>query len=151
VTNIYKRLLKDESYFSLSYGFERYINAFRNFKVSEKKILKAKKAIEEMKDVYQGVVENGAPEIIKYIHGELEILMQLLERNEYKNVEEVEQLFLDRKKEKYSDYNDNMDKGVLAYFRVYYNAKKEILDLKVSYDELVPFLEEIKLKYSEDY
>lgn len=146
VEKLYEQLLRDEEMFPLSYGFERYINAFRDFITSKKILIKFNKDVADFENALSSlknqVGRNG------YIRDSAITTMVLMHKYMflYKNgKEDLERAMAeDSILNKYQDINEKT-KGFLQLFK-YVEYTQE--DLFKRYDDLSPLLEEIRLKYN---
>lgn len=142
----YIQLLKDEKRFSLSYGFERYINAFRNFLSYRDSLVSYRKPIEDLSEVNEALKQNLP--VRHFIWNQVGLMLQLMDRYP-KDVHEIENLYIERRRSEVKDYNekDTVEQAVMAYFRMYSKVHTVIIQLKERFDEFDPYLDEIKLKF----
>lgn len=149
---LYVRLLKDESQFSLSYGFERYINAFRNF-LSRKDLKTAEEQIKSLSDIDELMFSKDAiTESRKSIFKRVNRLEAIWKENPSFSVEECINYHIKEMEKQYPSYspeNSVQEKAVYAYFCQYYTARKAIDQLISHYLELSPYIDELSLKYGD--
>ena len=139
---IYKQLLVDETNFSLSYGFERYINAFREFISVETE--KVSVTIDEFRNINSEYKKASNQQIVNAILGHTRNICGIMNDNQSFN--EIDCLNEYAKMHGY-DTNSEDFKYISAYFKEYYNSKQATLKLIESCKTLLPFIEELKYKY----
>jgi len=158
IERIYKQLLADETEFSLSYGFERYINAFREFiNVSDDQLEAVKSKAEEFYDVDQVFVGDNEHRGAKdSILARVERLCEI--KNEHPSLtwDDVIEYHKNEMRAQNKMYDviakDNMSEmAIYAYFKDYC---EKILDpvkiINESIDKIYPFIKELKYKYLRD-
>lgn len=141
---IYKQLLKDESRFSLSYGFGRYIDAIRKIILSLDDVEKIETSIKDFLEA-ENACNNEAG---KYFIREMRIMYQTSERYPKMSEFELENYFESEKKKKFPTYTKEKEEAVYAMYRLYYKMRCSINRLYNYYNEFYPFINELKIKYS---
>ena len=155
VESIYKQLLRDETEFSLSYGFERYINAFREFcGVSDDQLKEIKAKAEDFKafdDQFfgEGSIKETRDSILNGVGQLLKIKKDHPSFDRDDIVEYRKGLFR-RDIPSYDEilkYNEQ-EQSVYVYFRYLYD---DVLDpVKILFEHIEkidPFIKELKYKY----
>ena len=150
IVGLYKQLLKDESTFSLSYGFERYINQFRQVCIKGQYI---KENLSKGKNSY-----------INGLKGNINLCAENMDDESQKNVKRLLYEFKRNKKE--LDYNNSQQHAALynnvptamtkvaadIVWGLYINYLEIEKSLGILVDILVgtqEIIEEIKIKYCE--
>lgn len=144
LTPIYKQLLKDESCFSLSYGFDRYIISFRKICIEGNIILDE---LRKQMNLYSKV--NAKVNMFSKDNEDNEIFIKninmMLAANENGMSDEEIQ-----KRTRMMQTNDNSYESTMGYYYHYKKIFKCIKRIKEIYMDVSPLLQELKFKYEKN-
>ena len=153
IYKVYRQLLKDEAQFSLSYGFERYINAFRRFISTKQIVEEAKQKAEDLERINKGMFSDEAnPDTRNSMFKAVEHLIEIMNENPELSVDDVCNYRINLLKTQVEGYSRNYnvyEAGVYNYFEYYYPVRKTIDLLRIELQELLPLIEELRIKYEE--
>ena len=158
VERIYRQLLADETEFSLSYGFERYINAFREFiSVSDGQLETIRAKAEHFYDFDKRFFGEGTDEEKRnYILERVGRLIEIQKDNPLFSRDDVIEYRKNRMRDQNKTYDaflesNLQEKAVYAYFTNYYDnvfyPVKIVID---RIEKIDPFIKELKYKYLRD-
>ncbi len=158
VERIYKQLLADETEFSLSYGFERYINAFREFiSVSDDQLETIRSRAQHFCDFDDKFFAEGTNEQIRnYILERVGRLFEIQNDNPLFSRDDVIEYYKNRMRDQNKTYdayleNNLHEKAIYAYFTDYYdNVFYPVKIVIERIEKIDPFIKELKYKYLRD-
>ena len=148
IRQLYKQLLRDESQFSLSYGFERYIVVFRRFLYNDE-LEKTKQIVSDFQQFNRTLKENDKGPFESILSRVLRI-NEIWEDHPSFSVEDCNNFHIREMKEQYPGYSQDqnvIEKAIYAYFEKFYKCKKAVLKLTSISSELIVLYKELQLKY----